>query len=159
MNKVERMNLGNVRPDSSRPSPQLLFTWLCWVALALFGCGRADLPVGDGFGSGPYEAGAPARCGDGRCDDGETRTSCGSDCRCGDHVCSVDETHQTCASDCSDTCGDGKCEDGEKTSCPNDCRPAACGDGVCSGGENANSCSTDCHCGDGFCDSSEVGGG
>lgn len=48
--------------------------------------------------------------------------------------------------------GNGLCDPGESISVsPQDC--PGCGDGVCSASETVNNCFTDCHCGNGVCDS------
>ena len=65
------------------------------------------------------------RCGDGRCDAGE---SCAADCPtgpvCGDGACNGTETPSTCPADCAppSVCGDGACAPEESaTLCPADC--------------------------------------
>jgi hypothetical protein len=71
-----------------------------------------------------------ANCGNGVCDNGETRETCSSDCpftpppprRCGNGVCESGETASSCPSDCAPaSCGNGRCEAGERVSCREDC--------------------------------------
>ena len=71
-------------------------------------------------------------CGDGICDQGETKNSCPEDCRpetqdggipCGDHICQSSET---------------------STTCPQDCPPPPCGNGICAADETGSSCPADC---------------
>ena len=100
------------------------------------------------------------RCGDGRCDAGE---SCAADCPtgpvCGDGACNGTETPSTCPADCTarPVCGDGACNGTETPStCPADCAPpSVCGDGACNGTETPSTCPADCAppsvCGDGAC--------
>lgn len=103
------------------------------------------------------------RCGNGRCEAGETRLGCPVDCGCGNGTCEDVETSVTCPLDCcgDTTCGDCACDSacGETpTTCPRDCW--ACGDGVVSPGEIDCGCLLDaCRCpatggagcGDGCC--------
>ena len=94
-------------------------------------------------------------CGNLRCDETESVTSCPGDCPCGDGVCDSNETPANCSADCG-FCGDGWCdafEDGEL--CPDDCNEE-CGDGFCvtAHDEDPLGCPADCgplHCGDGRC--------
>ena len=96
--------------------------------------------------------GAPATCGNGKCDPGETSANCPKDCSsapvCGNGTCEAGETATSCPQDCSSSavCGNGKCEPGEtSTSCPQDCGSSAvCGNGTCEPGETATSCPQDC---------------
>lgn len=118
-----------------------------------------------------------ARCGDGRCEDGESAFGC-------DPVPELPEIcdgHVFCPEDCQpeSICGNSLCEIGEAESCPQDC-PAEplpeCGDGRCEGGESAFGCDPvpelpnicadhifcpeDCRpesvCGDGLCEINEA---
>ena len=98
------------------------------------------------------------QCGNGKCESGESYTSCPSDCPA-PTTCNYNgtcepangETTSTCPNDCKTTTAcnnNNQCEAnlGETASnCPNDCAiPAAtCGDGVCSTGEQST-CSKDC---------------
>lgn len=81
-------------------------------------------------------------CGDGNCEDSESKISCPQDC---------DKTPATC--------GNGNCDNGETAkNCPQDCNIclkagplvlSACGDGRCkaSDGETISSCALDCNLG------------
>ena len=96
--------------------------------------------------------GAPASCGNGKCDPGETAANCPKDCSstavCGNGKCDPGETATSCPADCgsSAVCGNGKCDPGETAaSCPADCGSSTvCGNGKCEPGETATSCPTDC---------------
>ena len=108
--------------------------------------------------------GSCGSCGNGKCDEGESPSTCAADCSCGDGVCAPDEVG-TCANDCLVSCGNAKCDPWETPkSCAADC--AGCGDGWCAGAESAVSCPADCAgrcadaalysdlyriCGDGVC--------
>ncbi len=88
---------------------------------------KADGTTGDATG---------ANCGNGKCDPGETATSCPKDCNssavCGNGKCDPGETAASCPKDCgsSPVCGNGKCEAGEtSTSCPKDCGSTGCTSG------------------------------
>lgn len=112
------------------------------------------------------------KCGDGKCDSGETPANCSQDCKttgpvCGNGTCESGETNSSCAKDCPTTgpkCGDGKCEGNEIEMCPQDCQTGpVCGNGKCESGENTSNCSQDCKtttakCGDGQCSSGEASG-
>ncbi|MFH1229375.1 MAG: hypothetical protein V1678_03045 [Candidatus Aenigmatarchaeota archaeon] len=117
--------------------------------------------------SGTCNNGVCEYCTDGRCNNGETCSSCSDDCGacppvCGDTICNGAETCSSCPGDCGTcppTCGDSSCNGVETCStCPSDCGacPAACGDGSCNGAETCSTCPSDCGacCGDGNCDSS-----
>ncbi|MCU0653024.1 MAG: hypothetical protein MUD10_02085 [Candidatus Pacebacteria bacterium] len=97
-------------------------------------------------------------CGDGKCNDGETRYSCSRDCKpsCKDEC---DEGSRKCSGNgykicrdddddgCSEwgsvkKCGSGKeCDDGYCVAKKEECY---CGDGKCNGGETKSSCPEDC---------------
>ena len=110
-----------------------------------------------------------AACGNGKCQAGESCSSCPSDCGvcapvCGDGTCESSENCSVCAADCGacpPVCGDGTCEPAESCgSCAADCGAcSSCGDGSCDVGENCSSCSADCGvcvtCGDGTCGAGE----
>lgn len=69
-------------------------------------------------------------CGNGVCEEGESKTSCSQDCGGGGAVC-----------------GNGACEAGEsQTSCSQDCGSPTpvCGNGACEAGETTQSCAQDC---------------
>lgn len=96
-------------------------------------------------------------CGDGICNNAETRYSCPEDCGyaqrmyCGDGSCNNGETYRTCSRDCiymqHAYCGDGSCDSDEScSSCQQDCGVCyICGDGVCNlKTENQNNCPRDC---------------
>lgn len=118
-------------------------------------------------------AGCPAAsCGNSKCDNGETCSSCAKDCgkcsaKCGDGTCSSDEHCKSCPADCGRCaagCGDGTCASTEDCStCQPDCGKCSsgrCGDGKCNSGETVSNCPVDCSssggCGDGKCDSGET---
>lgn len=94
----------------------------------------------------------PTVCGNGKCEKGETATSCKKDCGgsvCGDQVCAKDETHDSCPQDCKSSgpvCGNGQCEKGESPfNCKVDCAlPSYCGNGKCEPGETTQTCPKDC---------------
>ncbi|GEM_PF-520512 len=106
-------------------------------------------------------------CGDGKCESGETSSSCPSDCKpdavCGNGTCEAGESSSSCPADCGSAavCGNGSCESGEtQSNCPADCKAAsACGNGVCETGETLVTCPSDCStapsCGDGICNGGE----
>ncbi|MBC7973609.1 MAG: hypothetical protein H7138_01395 [Myxococcales bacterium] len=75
---------------------------------------------------------------------------CSTSCEnCGNGVCDNGETRQTCATDCplsppGSRCGNGRCETGESAaSCPADCSSASCGNAICEAGERTT-CRDDC---------------
>jgi len=86
----------------------------------------------------PLDAGSKdtaTSCGNGKCDNGETCTTCSKDCgacpeTCGNGKCGLGESCATCSDDCGKcpvTCGDNKCEDPETcTTCPADCCMTGC---------------------------------
>ena len=120
-----------------------------------------------------------SKCGNGKCDFGETNSNCGIDCFCGDGRCDANETDTGCAKDCANTCkkaGEGitsltaSCCSG-LTATSNSRRPGnqgnceditgsgggsggsaciKCGDGICGTGENKCNCEKDCS-GDNTC--------
>lgn len=75
---------------------------------------------------------------------------------CGDGSCDDDESRDTCAVDCQDTpsCGDGKCDPSDTPGCQ-DCIDVDCGDGYCDRLSEETMCPDDCssvlYCGDGIC--------
>ena len=117
--------------------------------------------------------GAAAKCGDGKCDGGETATSCAKDCakpsatscigKCGESSASAS---CQCDAECTDfgdcckdyatvckptkpVCGDGKCETGEtKTNCAKDCdvKPTGSCKGKCGDYDANASCQCDSDC-------------
>ncbi|MCO4761880.1 MAG: hypothetical protein KC502_10265 [Myxococcales bacterium] len=108
------------------------------------------------------------KCGDGKCDAGESTATCPGDCKpagpkCGDGKCDEGENSETCSADCKPVgpqCGNNKCEAGETPqSCLADCKPQ-CGDGKCEFGESKNTCAQDCgpttQCGNGQCETGET---
>jgi uncharacterized protein (TIGR03382 family) len=109
-------------------------------------------------------------CGNGKCEAGETTSSCAKDCKpapvCGNGVCETGEKSTTCPADCTPKpyCGDGKCNGTETyDTCDMDCPPPAgpvCGNGTCEDGETADNCAGDCPvepwCGDGACNGGEA---
>ncbi|MCA9665647.1 MAG: hypothetical protein KC503_08665 [Myxococcales bacterium] len=120
-------------------------------------CNAANVCVKDGV----CPAGVPgctgnANCGDGKCEGGETCTSCEKDCgkcpntNCGDGKCEGGETCTSCEQDCGKCpagCGDGKCENGENCqTCEQDCGkcPTSCGNNTCDNGETNATCPQDC---------------
>jgi hypothetical protein len=150
---------------------------------ATFDTGFPDVMLDDGFsfdtgdafaeGDAPFDAPSDSSddaspCGDGRCDDGETCTTCPLDCgfcpMCGDGTCNPGETCSSCPQDCGScsNCGTGFCNDGKNCiSCPQDCGTCqTCGDGHCTGTENCTNCPADCGecpgCGDGHCSQNET---
>ncbi|MDC0673436.1 FG-GAP repeat domain-containing protein [Nannocystis radixulma] len=99
----------------------------------------------------PSECDYDGFCGDGFCDAPyESGLTCTGDCppeptgewACGDGVCDQDETKMSCPEDCA-VCGDDECSGPveDAAECPQDC--AMCGDGECSPGEG-ESCEMDC---------------
>ncbi len=111
---------------------------------------------------------AGPKCGDGKCEAGESPITCALDCKttgpqCGNGKCEEGESSATCPADCKPAtpqCGDGKCETGETPqSCLADCKPT-CGDGKCELGESKNTCPQDCGaatvCGNGVCEPGET---
>ncbi|HEY8429531.1 MAG TPA: hypothetical protein VIL20_14195 [Sandaracinaceae bacterium] len=145
--------------------------------LALSACfdsrgGRSPGPSGDSGVTNPPGDSGIVVCGDDRCAETETCSSCPADCgpcsaTCGDELCSGSETCSSCPADCgpcSATCGDELCSGSETcSSCPADCGPCgpSCGDGLCNGSETCSSCPADCgpcgpSCGDGLCNGFET---
>jgi hypothetical protein len=125
---------------------------------AMAKCGNGKCEPGESWGSCKKDC--PESCGDGKCEGGETVASCFADCppQCGNGACEPGEGNGSCPSDCAGTCGDGKCGSGEKDSCPKDCA-GTCGDGACTGGENHENCPQDCpkpSCGDCVCAEGEA---
>ena len=107
------------------------------VAVVSAGCGSRT-PLNDLNGTysegGPEPEGAPPNsCGNGKCDNGETCSTCALDCGvcpgCGDGICQSgppnNETCASCPQDCGvcDFCGNGKCEAPYETcaNCVADC--------------------------------------
>ncbi|MDD4878660.1 MAG: hypothetical protein PHO02_06545 [Candidatus Nanoarchaeia archaeon] len=94
------------------------------------------------------------KCGNGRCDSGETCSSCSQDCGC--------SSSQRCSwsGQCETYCGNGQCDGSENcNSCVSDCGCGSnkrcsysgqcetfCGNGQCDGNENCNTCFQDCGC-------------
>ncbi len=81
-------------------------------------------------------------CGDGKCEQGESPSSCPKDCSgpvCGNGQCEPGEGPKSCPKDCgpSTTCGDGKCQfpQEDTKTCPADCKAAdlTCKGSGCSG--------------------------
>lgn len=118
-------------------------------------CNSAKLCVREGECPPDVPGCAGKACGDGKCEGGETCTSCEKDCgkctgSCGDAKCEGVETCTSCEEDCGkcpSNCGDAKCEGDETcTSCEQDCGkcPSSCGDGNCDAGETCTSCESDC---------------
>jgi hypothetical protein len=150
------------------------------VAILAIGCSRSALDddlvsggpdAGDAGGDGTAPEGSPPpTCGDGKCDDGETCSTCALDCgacsTCGDGKCESGETCSNCPMDCGDCakCGDGLCTAPEENcqNCAPDCGACpGCGDGTCTPpNETCFSCPKDCGnctgCGDGMCESNET---
>lgn len=150
------------RLGACRALPACAATYDCLLACATTPCASACVSAASGgvidlleltFGCG-IDAGciaAPARCGDGDCDDSETAASCPADClvlpACGDGLCGLGEDPVGCPEDCGSgpVCGDGTCEDDESTeTCPTDCPLVGCGDATCARDETAASCPKDC---------------
>jgi len=130
------------------------------LQLALGGCMIEKKCAPDPNQTGP-------KCGNGKCEKGETPTTCAADCKttgpkCGNEKCEDGETPATCPADCKKDgpkCGNGTCEDGEtNATCPADCKPDGpkCGNGKCETGETPSTCPADCKtttdtCGDLVC--------
>ncbi len=95
----------------------------------------------------PKDTTATPKCGDGKCDPGESTANCATDCPGGGSG--------------TWTCGDKKCDIGEQFYCEGDCPGPVCGDGKCQWPENKDNCAKDCKggglwvCGDGKCDIGE----
>jgi hypothetical protein len=152
------------------------------VALIAVGCSRSGLDYETGPGNGldggyegsyddgPIPEGAPPpTCGNGKCDNGETCSTCAVDCgacsSCGNGKCDGTDTCFNCPQDCGDcpACGDGKCQMPEENcqNCAPDCGVCAgCGDHICQSNETCFTCPGDCGncpgCGDGICQSNET---
>ncbi len=119
------------------------------ATVALASCAEQAGDAGDDAASRAFDAvatppgdggGPPSVCGNSKCDEGETCTSCRGDCDCG-------------------ACGDGTCDAPREScsSCAADCGPCpVCGDAVCGETEDCSSCEVDCgecgECGDAVCD-------
>ncbi|MBI5608201.1 MAG: hypothetical protein HY902_04920 [Deltaproteobacteria bacterium] len=125
--------------------PQTCITTSDEVALQLF---SAVGTCGNSAGC----LGSASVCGNGKCDAGESTSSCPSDCKI---------PNQT-------VCGNGTCESGESaSSCPSDCKTnvAVCGNGTCESGESASNCPSDCEttctpkCSGKYCGDSDSCGG
>lgn len=128
------------------------------LALAL--CGFAQKCAGDTV--------TVSNCGNGKCETGETPTSCKEDCSgaasCGNGTCDAGETNASCPKDCAAAakCGDGVCQPPETaTTCKQDCAgQTGCGDGKCANGESYVTCPADCPksatCGNNVCDAGET---
>ncbi len=95
----------------------------------------------------PKDTTPTPKCGDGKCDPGESTANCAADCPGGGAG--------------TWTCGDKKCDIGEQFYCEGDCPGPVCGDGKCQWPENKDNCSKDCKsggnwvCGDKKCDIGE----
>ncbi len=152
------------------------------VALIAVGCSRSGLDYETGpviepdggyegsYDDGPIPEGAPPpTCGNGKCDNGETCSTCAVDCgacsSCGNGKCDGTDTCFNCPQDCGDcpACGDGKCQMPEENcqNCAPDCGVCAgCGDHICQSNETCFTCPGDCGqcpgCGDGICQSNET---
>jgi hypothetical protein len=167
------------------------------VAVAAGGCSRSELDLGPGptaDGGGPgadgnpgndsamneefpdgfvmEETAPPPSCGDGKCSNGETCSTCALDCgqcqTCGNGNCDTTqgESCTNCPMDCGacPSCGDGFCTMPQENcqNCPQDCGVCpGCGDHTCTPpNETCFSCPTDCGecmgCGDGICQASET---
>jgi hypothetical protein len=111
------------------------------------------------------------KCGNGKCQKGETCSNCEADCGacppvCGNGTCEAGETCSNCAADCGPcgpVCGNGTCEAGETCgTCQADCGPCGpvCGNGTCEAalGENPCNCPTDCPNDPNLCEACECGG-
>jgi hypothetical protein len=93
-------------------------------------------------------------CGNGRCEIGESFTTCAADCAntanpfCGNQKCEAGETFANCPVDCpkeAAVCGNGICEIGESVYGNDPCVDCfVCGDNVCSDNENNQNCAADC---------------
>jgi len=151
-----------------------------FVAVVSAGCGSRTplLDLGAAYGDGGFdgnepEGAPPPACGNGKCDNGETCTTCALDCGtcagCGDGKCdmSTGESCYNCPQDCGvcmATCGDGKCEMPQENcqNCAVDCGVCpGCGDHTCTPpNETCYSCPEDCGkcpgCGDGLCNGTET---
>jgi hypothetical protein len=139
--------------------PFTTFVLVCALFAAVLGaCAESDQTGTDGD---PYPLPAPV-CGDGLCAGPEVG-SCVADCgmpstgpRCGNGKCENGESNASCAADCpaQSQCGNGTCDAGETTgNCAGDCpaqgncptNPFACATcaslGIlCPAGHNRNTC-------------------
>ena len=96
----------------------------CW-------CDNVCESQGDCCADKKQYCGAGPKCGDGKCEQGESQKSCPKDCgtptaTCGNGKCEQGETSQSCAQDCGPpkpNCGNGICEAPFESSesCPKDC--------------------------------------
>eukprot|EP00123_Amoebidium_parasiticum_P009206 comp19325_c0_seq1/m.22224 comp19325_c0_seq1/g.22224 ORF comp19325_c0_seq1/g.22224 comp19325_c0_seq1/m.22224 type:complete len:743 (-) comp19325_c0_seq1:434-2662(-) len=118
-----------------------------------------------------------AKCGNGKCEEGEWCRTCPQDCpctvNCGNGVCDDGENGDSCPQDCPyflAACGNGKCEANDTLwtwqyenpiNCPQDCtNKDVCGNGKCEASESCFLCPQDCGkcapmCGDLRCDANE----
>lgn len=119
-------------------------------------CNAANVCVRDGACPAGVPGCSNANCGDGKCEGGETCSSCEKDCGkcsssgCGDGKCDTNETCTSCQKDCGPCpagCGDGKCDNTENCqNCEKDCGkcPSSCGNNTCDAGETTATCPQDC---------------
>ena len=123
------------------------------------GCGVAFLTLLVFLIASPaFAAKPPAECGDGKCNRGETQSSCPLDCGgavdvCGDLVCGASETNESCPDDCAapppvECNNDGVCNAGE------DC--LGCAD--CPGKTGGKPANRFC-CGSDTCEAARCGAG
>ena len=122
---------------------------------------------------------APTRCGDARCEAGETVALCPADCApaavCGNARCESSETVATCPKDCESNVPPGvacataiteptcklkpECE-WRGSVCVYGAPVGYCGDNICAGTESEASCPADCKpaaiCGDKICGATET---
>jgi hypothetical protein len=135
------------------------------LALAITGCGGGGTTPPKDVGPDPdsdvgvdvpdTEPDIGPQCGNGTCEEGESKDTCPADCTttdpvCGNGQCEEGEDETTCPADCKVTgpvCGNGECEEGEDaTNCPDDCEiiEPVCGDGLCEEPEDETNCPDDC---------------